>query len=135
MQFSGGCTTSTTPKKGAKRPPISFTNVGLSLRNFLTFSFSPFTLVSNFKVILSASLKLLNLNQDHRSKNWFFWSNRYKIELILTSLVEMLLTKFWPHDQIYNIIWVTWYNFVGDVIVNNYDVIAFILKYLCFMKA
>ena len=33
-----------------------------------------------------ASPKLLNLNQDHSSKKWFFWSNPYKN----TSLTEIL---------------------------------------------
>ena len=59
---------------GSKRPPTSFspatsTNVGFRPQNFLTFSFNPFDrLVQNFKFAASASLKLLNLNQDHSSK-------------------------------------------------------------------
>ena len=53
--------------------PTTSTNVGISPHNFLTFSYNPFiTLVSNFKVIPSASPKLLNLNQDHPSKNLVF---------------------------------------------------------------
>ena len=41
-------------------------------KNFLTFSFSSFTLlVSNFKAISSANPKLLNLNQAHLSKKLF----------------------------------------------------------------
>ena len=45
-------------------------------------------------------------------KKIFFWSNLYKIEVIITSLREMLelpnLTTFpWLHDHIYSIIWVT----------------------------
>ena len=57
-----------------KGPPTSFspvtsTNVQLGPLNFLTFIFNPFaTLVQNFKFVPSASLKLLNLNQDHPSK-------------------------------------------------------------------
>ena len=52
---------------GKKSPsdfsPVTSTNMGISLKNFLTFSFNPFTtLVSNFKDIPSASSKLLNLN-------------------------------------------------------------------------
>ena len=38
----------------------------------------------------STSPKLLSLNQDHPSKKWFFWSNPYKIEVMVTSLIEML---------------------------------------------
>ena len=61
-----------------KDPPTSFcfltsTNVGISPRNSLTFSFNPFaTLALNFKAIPSASLKLLNLNQEHLQKKVAF---------------------------------------------------------------
>ena len=66
--------------EGGKKapPPTSFspatsTNVGISPQNFLTFSFNPSpTLVQNFKFVLSAIPELLNLNQDHPSKNAFF---------------------------------------------------------------
>ena len=47
-------------------------------------------MVKNFKFITSASLKLLNLNQDHPSKKVVFWPNPYKIEIMITSLIEML---------------------------------------------
>ena len=63
---------------GKKVPPTSFfprayTNIGTSLKNFLIFSFNLFpTLVQNFKAIPSASLKLLNLNQEHSSEKLFF---------------------------------------------------------------
>ena len=53
--------------------PVTSTNVGISPKNFLTFNFNPFaTLVQNFKFVPSASLKLLNLNQDHPSKKAIF---------------------------------------------------------------
>ena len=42
--------------------------------------------------------------------------------------------KLWSHDNIYNIIWVTWLNFIGDILDRNYDVKNFILKYLYFKK-
>ena len=45
---------------------------------------------------------------------------------------EMLVTKIY---HIYNIIWVTQWNFVGDIKDRNYDFIAFISKYLYFKKA
>ena len=38
----------------------------------------------------SANPKLLNLNQKDPSKSWFFWSNPYKIEVMIASLIEML---------------------------------------------
>ena len=94
------------PGKGeAKRPsplisfaPVFSTSVGLSPQNFLTFSFNPFsTLVLNFKVIPTASPKFLNLNQDHPSKKWFFWSNPYKIEVMITSLIEILGSPNFGH--------------------------------------
>ena len=63
---------------GKKAPPTSFspvtsTNVGVGPQNVLNFSFNSFTtLVQNFKFVPSASPKLLNLNQDHPSKKFFF---------------------------------------------------------------
>ena len=88
---------------GPKSPPSSFSpvtsrNVGFGLQNFLTFSFNPFTtLVQNFKFVTSASPKLLNLNQDHPSKKRFFWSNPYKIEVMITFLIEMLQLPNFGH--------------------------------------
>ena len=93
-------------KEGATSfSPITSTNVRFSLQNLKNFSFSPFTtLVKNFKFLPSASPKLLNFNQDHPSKKkQFFWSNPYKIEVVITSFIEMLVTKLWSHEQIYNI--------------------------------
>ena len=67
------------------------TNVRASPKIFLPFTFCPFaTLMLNFKVISSTSPKLLNLNQDHPSKRVFFWSSPCKIEVMITSLIEML---------------------------------------------
>ena len=48
------------------------------------------TLAWNFKYLPSATPKLLNLNQDHPSKKRCFWSNLYKLEVMITSLIEML---------------------------------------------
>ena len=71
--------------------PVTSTKIGISPQNFLTFSFNHFsTLVLNFKAMPSVSPKLFNLNQKPLSKNWFFWSNSYKIEVMITSLIEML---------------------------------------------
>ena len=47
-------------------------------------------LVLNFKTIPSASPKLLNLNQKHPSKKLFFLSNPSEIEIMITSVIEML---------------------------------------------
>ena len=45
------------------------------------------------------------------------------------------VTKLWSHEHIYNITWITWQNFVGDVIDRNYDAITTISKYPYFKKA
>ena len=105
-------------QEGAKRPfyhffsPVTSTNVEINPQDFLTFSFNPFAfLVWNVKAIPSASQKILNLNQEHPPKKWFLWPDRYEIEIMMTSLIEMLeLPNFdpWSHDDIYNIICVTW---------------------------
>ena len=81
---------------GGKAPPISFlpvtfTDIGISSRNFLTFHFNTFSpLVQNFTFVPSPSPKLLNLNQDHSSKKRFFWLNSYKIKVVITSIIQML---------------------------------------------
>ena len=67
-------------------------------------------------------------------KKWFFWSNSYKIEVMITSVRQIRVTKLWSYDHIYNIIWIMWQNFVGDFIDRIYDVITFISKYIYFKK-
>ena len=53
--------------------PVTSVNVGFGPQRFVTFSFNPFaTLVQNFKVLPSASPKLLNFNQDNSSKKAIF---------------------------------------------------------------
>ena len=53
--------------------PCNFYKEGFGPKNFLTFSFNHFaTLVQNFKLVPSASLKFLNSNQDHPSKRAIF---------------------------------------------------------------
>ena len=62
------------------------------------------------------SPKLLNMNPEDLV---FFYLNPYKIEVMITSLIEMLrVTKPWSHLQ-YNL---------SDVMDKNYDVITFNLK-------
>ena len=71
--------------------PVTSTNVGSSPQNFLTFSFNPFArLLQNFKSVPSACPTLLNLNQDHPSNKLFFCSNPYKVEVMITFLIEVL---------------------------------------------
>ena len=40
-------------------------------------------------------------------KKPFFWSNPYKIELMINPRNARVTTKLWSHDHIYNIIWIT----------------------------
>ena len=69
-----------------------------SIKGFLTFNFNPFaTLLQNFKAIPSVSSKLLNLNQKHPQKNCFFWLNPYKIEVMITCLIETLMLPNYGH--------------------------------------
>ena len=78
--------------------PVTSANVGFGPQNFLTFSFNPFaTLVKNFKFVPGATPKLLNLNQDHLSIKAIFWSNPYKIEVMITFLIEMLQLPNFGH--------------------------------------
>ena len=85
--------------------PVTSTNVGFRPQNFLTFSFKPFfTLVQNFKFVPSTSPKLLDLNQDHPSKKRFLWSNPYKIDVMITFLIEMLHLPNFGHMTT-SIIW------------------------------
>ena len=74
--------------RGTNRPlstsfsPVTSTNVGFRPKNFLTFSFNPFTpLLQNFTFAPSASLKLLNLNQDYPSKSGFSGQILIKLRL------------------------------------------------------
>ena len=84
---------------------VASTNVRISLLNFLTFSFNPFTtLVLSYKAVNSVSPKSLNLNQKLPLKKWFFdffLSHPYKIDL---SHKKAGVVKLWSHDHIYNII-------------------------------
>ena len=78
-----------------RKPPTSFSLVisksyppPKKKTIILTFSFNP--LDTNFKVIYTASLKLLKLNHVHPSKNLVFSVKFLKIEVMVTSLMETL---------------------------------------------
>ena len=89
------------PPPSTRFSPVTSANVGFGPQNLLTFCFNSFaTLVQNFKFVPSASPKLLNLNQDHPSKKRFFWSNPYKIEVMITILIEMLQLPNFGHITI-----------------------------------
>ena len=70
---------------GPKKPPDSFshvtsTNVGISPLNF----------VQNFKAIPSANSKFWTWTMSSSQKNRFFWSNLYKIKVMITSPIVIL---------------------------------------------
>ena len=82
--------------EGTKKPPTSFssvtsTNVGISPQNFLILVL---TLLPHLCEISSPYLMpsyIIELGaKSIPQKNWFFWSNPYKIEVMITSLIEML---------------------------------------------
>ena len=98
--------------QGLKKPPASFshvtsTNVGISPLSFEILN-SFVTLVQNFKAIPSANSKFWTWTMSNSQKNRFFWSNLYKIKVMITSLIVIIVIKLWSHDHIYNIVWVTW---------------------------
>ena len=95
----------TTPPILTNFSPVTSANVGISPQNFLTFSFNPFaTLVQNFKAIRRASPKLLNFERRPPcKKKWFFWSNPYNTEVMITSLREMLELPNFGHMTTFTI--------------------------------
>ena len=90
--------------------PVTSTNIGISPKNILNFSFTPFDrLVQNFKFVPSASRKLFNLSQDHPSKKAVFLDKSLQSwgydNLPSTNARA---TKLWSHDHIHNILWFMW---------------------------
>ena len=81
---------------GQKGPPTSFSrvtsrNVRTSFQNFLTFSFN--LLPYWCKISGSYLVPLPNYwtwTKTTPQKKRFFWSNPYKIEIMITSVIEML---------------------------------------------
>ena len=81
----------------AKRfSPATSTNVGVNLQNFLTFSFKTFaTLVEISRPFLVPVPNYWAWTKTTPQKKWFFWSNPYKIDVMITFLIEVLqLTNF-----------------------------------------
>ena len=79
-------------------PLVTSTNVGISGKNFLNFSFNPFaSLVKNFKFVPSVSPKLLNLNKDHPLKKIGF-SGQILINLRLWFILSRYWQKLWHHN-------------------------------------
>ena len=97
---------------GQKSPSTSFfsvtsAKVGISPQNFLTFSFKFFaTLVQNFKFAPSASPNYWSWTMTTRLKQRYFWSNPYIIEIMITSLTEMLELPNFGHMTTFTL----WFN-------------------------
>ena len=83
---------------GPKKPPDSFshvtsTNVGISPLNF----------VQNFKAIPSANSKFWTWTMSSSQKNRFFWSNLYKIKVMITSPIVILELQNFDHMTTFTI--------------------------------
>ena len=121
-----------------KCPPISFpavtpTTIVIRPKKILTHSFNLFYhTCAKFQGHTYCQLQIIDLEPRAPLKKWFFWCSPSKIEVMITSVIKMLarVTNFWSYDHIFNVIWVTWWNFVGNVMDKNYNVITFIPRCL-----
>ena len=83
-------------QKGPPLPLTRFshvtpTNVWISPQNFLTFSFKPFaTLMQIYSSYLVSVPNYWTWTKTTPQKKWFIWSNGYKLEVMINSLIEML---------------------------------------------
>ena len=59
-------------------------------------------------------------NKITSQKKSFLWRNLYKIEVMITSFLEILELTYFGHTTTYAV-WVIWWNFVNDVIDKNYE--------------
>ena len=85
---------------GAKKAPYQFfpvtsINVGISPQIFLTFSFNPKgkRLPNWSRISKSYLVPVPNYWTWMKTiplKRWFFWWNPYKVEVMITSVIEML---------------------------------------------
>ena len=82
--------------EGKTAPPTSFspvisTNVRISPQNFLAFSFDPLTgWCKIWSLYLVSVPNYWTWTKTMPKKNRFPWSNPYKIEVMITSLIQML---------------------------------------------
>ena len=89
--------------------PVTSTNVRISLKNWLLV----LTLLLHWcKISRPYLVQVPNYwawTKTTSQKTWFFWSNSYKIEVMITyfSHRKARVTKLWSHDHIYDRIWVT----------------------------
>ena len=82
-------------------------------------------LISQLYKYQSTSPKLLKLNQDHPSKKLFFWSNIYKVQVMI-SFLEMLELPNFRHITTSTLLFeLREKGFVSDVKSRNNDIINF----------
>ena len=102
-QQNMGCFSTLFRMGGAKRPPTSFspvtsTNVGLAPK---TFWLLVLTLLEHWCKISSLYLAPVSnyrtWTKTTPQKKHFFWSNPYKIEVMITFLIEMLQLPYFGH--------------------------------------
>ena len=93
--------------------PTTSTNVGISLQNFLTFSFNPLaTLVWNFKAIPSDSPNFIELEPRLSCQKSGFSGQTCKTEVMISSLIKVLallnfghMASFTIHLQLIKFCW------------------------------
>ena len=78
-------------KGWAEKPPSPTSQFFLCIVSILL------TQLQNIEALTSTGPRLLNLNQDHPQKNFFFWSDPYKILLRITSIIEILNLPNFDH--------------------------------------
>ena len=78
--------------------PITSTNVGISPKNFLAFSFNPLTHWCKISGLYLVPVRnYWTWTKITPQKKQFFWSKQYKIEVMITSLIEMLQLPNFAH--------------------------------------
>ena len=114
-------------------PPVTSANVGINLHNFYFQLFCQTDM--QIQGYTSSRSRITELERRAPLKNGVF---------LFKSLENWgydnffhrnaNVSKLWSHDHNYNIIWVTWLNFICDVKVRNDSVITFISKCFYFRK-
>ena len=78
------------PATSSSFSPVTSTNVGISLQNYLAFTFNIFA-------TLVPVPNYWTWTKTTPQKRRFFWSNPYNIEVVITSLIEMLQLPNFGH--------------------------------------
>ena len=111
--------------------PVTSANVGIRPQNFLLVSYW-------CKISGSDLLPVPNYwtwTKTAPQKKWFFWSDLYKIEVMITSLIEMLELTNFGHMTTSTIQFDSPDNFFCWRNDRNYDIITVISKELYLKKS